>query len=164
MVWIHWSQYSYIVNFQHGASASVQWVKNEIHNLRMGISWWAKRLETPPILMISQYMYIHVYGKCISTACLLLLLYTIVWQIHSLSLFYKSEGIDEVDKQRLRLVKRVMGGTGGKNPPSSKEKPVKETFIPPELSMVTFFMTKVRERCSTKHILNSQFCFIFWLQ
>lgn len=73
-------------------------------------------------------------------------MYTIVWQIHSLSLFYKSEGIDEVDKQRLRLVKRVMGGTGGKNPPSSKEKPVKETFIPPELSMVTFFMTKVRER------------------
>lgn len=52
------------------------------------------------------------------------------------------KGIDEVDKQRLRLVKRVMGGTGGKNPPSSKEKPVKETFIPPELSMVTFFMTK----------------------
>lgn len=61
------------------------------------------------------------------------------------NLFYKSEGIDEVDKQRLRLVKRVMGGTGGKNPPSSKEKPVKETFIPPELSMVTFFMTKVRD-------------------
>lgn len=84
MIWIHWSQYSYIVNFQHGASASVQWVKNEIHNLlRMGISWWAKRLEPPPILMISQY--IHVYGKCIYTACLLLLLYTIVWQMHSLS-------------------------------------------------------------------------------
>lgn len=83
--------------------------------------------------------------------------------IMCLNLFYKSEGIDEVDKQRLRLVKRVMGGTGGKNPPSSKEKPVKETFIPPELSMVTFFMTKVRD-VFTKHILNSQFCYHLFIK
>lgn len=49
-----------------------------------------------------------------------------------------------MDKQRLRLVKKVMGGNKmGKTPSSAKEKPVKETFIPPELSMVTFFMTKV---------------------
>nr|XP_022328939.1 dmX-like protein 2 isoform X8 [Crassostrea virginica] len=53
------------------------------------------------------------------------------------------KGTDEVDKQRLRLVKKVMGGNKmGKTPSSAKEKPVKETFIPPELSMVTFFMTK----------------------
>lgn len=83
--------------------------------------------------------------------------------IMCLNLFYKSEGIDEVDKQRLRLVKRVMGGTGGKNPPSSKEKPVKETFIPPELSMVTFFMTKVRD-VFTKHILDSQFCYHLFIK
>ncbi|XP_056021522.1 dmX-like protein 2 isoform X2 [Ostrea edulis] len=50
---------------------------------------------------------------------------------------------DEVDKQRLRLVKKVMGGgKGGGATSLAKEKPVKETFIPPELSMVTFFMTK----------------------
>ncbi|XP_062621591.1 dmX-like protein 2 [Saccostrea cucullata] len=51
------------------------------------------------------------------------------------------KGTDEVDKQRLRLVKKVMGG-GSTSGVSLKEKPVKETFIPPELSMVTFFMTK----------------------
>jgi hypothetical protein len=49
-----------------------------------------------------------------------------------------------VDKQRLRLVKKVMGGgKGGGGASLAKEKPVKETFVPPELSMVTFFMTKV---------------------
>ncbi|KAK3098460.1 hypothetical protein FSP39_019692 [Pinctada imbricata] len=46
---------------------------------------------------------------------------------------------DDVSKQRMRFNMKAMGQA----PSSSKEKKTyKETFVPPELSMVTFFMTK----------------------
>ncbi|ESO86706.1 hypothetical protein LOTGIDRAFT_235301 [Lottia gigantea] len=48
---------------------------------------------------------------------------------------------DELAKHRMRLNMRVMGSSPSPKPAEMKES-YKEKFIPPELSMITFFMTK----------------------
>lgn len=52
--------------------------------------------------------------------------------------FYIAED-DELSRQRRRLHNKVLGP----HVPTKEKTTFKETFLPPELSMITFFMTKV---------------------
>ncbi len=50
---------------------------------------------------------------------------------------------DELTKQRMKLHMKVLGHSAS-NPKLKEDKPTyKERFVPPEVSMISYFMTKV---------------------
>ncbi len=77
-----------------------------------------------------------------------------VWYIY---LFYcLDSSTDDSAKQRHRLTMKLMGSSPGLTNPADIRETYKERFLPPELSMVTYFMTKVRIKYPYPLILQSR--------
>ena len=63
---------------------------------------------------------------------------------------------DDVSKQRMKLHMKVLGPSGSSQHLKEHKPTYKEKYVPPQMSMISYFMAKVSHLCQR---LTEKYCF-----